>query len=314
MHPQQKPFLALALRLLAMALLSGVVLFAKLAGEHGMALPVTLFWRQFIPMLLIGGWLAARGELHRLRTDHPRLHLTRSGIGTVNMFFTLGVVQMMPLAEATLLGFTTPIFAVLLSVFLLREKVGRYRWSAVVLGLLGITIMTGADHGAITAAGLAVGLTAAFGVALVSIQIRQMARTEQPVSVVFWFSAIGSIMLAPLLPFYMRTPDLLSWIYILGLGLCGVFAQLLMTMALRYGSVSSVIVMDYSQLFWAALWGWLVFAQLPPAATWLGAPLIIAAGLIIARREQVLARQSAPEATPLSSETPPTVASSPNRR
>jgi drug/metabolite transporter (DMT)-like permease len=66
-----------------------------------------------------------------------------------------------------------------------------------------------------------------------------------------------------------------------------------MTGSLRHGSVSSVIVMDYAQLGWATVWGWLVFDQLPPAMTWVGGPLIIAAGMIIARREQLLHRRPA---------------------
>ena len=64
--------------------------------------------------------------------------------------------------------------------------------------------------------------------------------------------------------------------------------QILLTAALRFGNVSSVIVMDYSSFGWAMLWGWLVFAHLPPAATWIGAPIIVAAGLVIAWREHRL--------------------------
>jgi drug/metabolite transporter (DMT)-like permease len=65
---------------------------------------------------------------------------------------------------------------------------------------------------------------------------------------------------------------------------------MLLTAALRFGAVASVIVMDYSMLFWATLWGWLIWDHLPPAATWVGAPLIIGAGLLIAWREQILLR------------------------
>jgi drug/metabolite transporter (DMT)-like permease len=70
--------------------------------------------------------------------------------------------------------------------------------------------------------------------------------------------------------------------------LSGLFGQVALTAALRYGSVSSVIVMDYSSFAWATLWGWLVFSQLPPTSTWLGAPLVVAAGLIIVYREHKL--------------------------
>nr|WP_281384417.1 DMT family transporter [Novosphingobium flavum] len=283
-------------------MLATMLMMVKLSGEHGVALPETMFWRQFVPALTLLGWLAARGELHRVKTARPRLHAQRALIGTSAMFLTLGVVQLMPLAEATVLSFTAPIFAVILSVALLGEKVGRWRLGAVLLGLAGVIAIAGPDSDNLSPLGLAVGLGAAFGVALVSIQVRQMARTEEPICVVFWFSTAGAAMLSLLLPFYVSSHDAYEWALIGGIGLTGLLGQLLLTAALRYGNVSSVIVMDYSQIGWATLWGWLIFGQLPPDALWIGGPLIVAAGLIIARREQVLHRrppidpQSAPNA------------------
>lgn len=269
-----------------------MLLLVKLSGEYGVRLPEVMFWRQFIPTLCLIGWLGIRGQWYRLRTARPRLHAQRAVIGTANMFLTLGVVQLMPLAEATVLGFTAPIFAVLLSVLMLGEKVGRWRFGAVLMGLAGVVIIAGPDHGHISPFGLAVGLGAAFGVALVSIQIRLLGKTEEPITVVFWFSAAGAAMLSPLLPIYATPHDWMEWLLILGIGVSGLIAQLLMTAALRFGSVSSVIVMDYSQFGWATLSGWLVFNQLPPGATWIGGPLIVLAGLIIARREQLLHRRT----------------------
>ena len=288
MPPTQRPIYALALRLLAMAVISVMLLLVKLTGERGIWLPETLFWRQFLPGIALLGWLALRGEVDRLRTKRLWIHARRALIGGLGMFLTLGVVQILPLAEATVLGFTAPIFAVLLAVVLLGEKVGPWRWTAVLLGLAGVMIIAGPDRAHLPFVGLATGIGAAFMVALISIQLRDLGRTEEPVSVVFWFSAFCT---PPFALFVLRTGvpqhDLTGWAMLVGIGATGLAAQLLMTAALRYGSVSSVIVMDYSQFGWATLWGWLVFAHVPPAQTWIGAPAIITAGLIIAWREQV---------------------------
>ena len=283
-----------------MALLAAMLLLVKLSGERGVALPETMFWRQFVPALSITGWLALRGEVGRLATKRPWIHARRAVTGTLGMFLTLGVVQLLPLAEATILGFTTPIFAVILATVLLKERVGPWRWGAVLLGLAGVVVIAGPDRGAMPLFGLSVGLGAAFFVALVSIQLRDLGRTEEPIRVVFWFSALGSLMLAPGALWFGHAHDAVQWALIGGIGLTGLFAQLCMTAALRFGSVAAVITMDYSQLFWATLWGWLVFGQLPPASSWVGAPLIVAAGLIIAWREQVLHRRPAidPETAP----------------
>ncbi len=288
MPPVQRPIFALALRLMAMLALSAMLLLVKLTGERGIPLGETLFWRQFLPGLALLGWLAARGEIGRLRTRRLGSHARRAFVGGTGMFLTLGVVQILPLAEATVLGFTAPIFAVLLAATLLGEKVGPWRWAAVVLGLAGIVIIAGPDRAHIPLGGLATGIGAAFMVAVISIQLRDLGRTEEPVSVVFWFSAFCTPPLAlALLWTGLPQHDAAGWAMLGGIGATGLAAQLLMTAALRYGSVSSVIVMDYSQFGWATLWGWLVFANVPGPQTWIGAPAIIAAGLIIAWREQV---------------------------
>lgn len=288
MPPTQRPIYALALRLLAMVAISVMLLLVKLTGEHGIWLPETLFWRQFLPGLALFGWLSARGQLGRVATRRPWVHARRALIGGLGMFLTLGVVQIIPLAEATVLGFTSPIFAVLLAVLLLGEKVGVWRWTAVLLGLAGVVIIAGPDRAHIPLLGLATGIGAAFMVALISIQLRDLGRTEEPVSVVFWFSAFCTPAFALVfLSIGVPHHDLAGWAMLLGIGATGLAAQLLMTAALRYGSVASVIVMDYSQFGWATLWGWLFFAHVPGPQTWIGAPAIIAAGLIIAWREQV---------------------------
>lgn len=291
--PRQRPFLALGLRLLAMAALSIMLLLVKLCGARGMPLPETMFWRQAIPALMLLGWLASRRQLGRLRTRRPWVHFRRAMIGTAGMFLTLGVVQILPLAEATVLGFTAPVFAVILSALVLRERVGPWRWTAVGLGLAGIVVIAGPDRTHLPLLGLAVGIGAAFMVSLVSIQLRDLGRTEEPLTVVFYFSAMSLPALAPFLLFTGVHHDATGWAMLLGIGAAGLVAQILMTAALRLGAVSSVIVMDYSQFGWATLWGWLVFAHLPPATTWLGAPIVIGSGLLIAWREHVLAREKA---------------------
>ncbi|WP_353226943.1 DMT family transporter [Novosphingobium sp.] len=295
---QQRPLFALGLRLLSALLFSVVLLLVKLITDRGMWFPEMLFWRQVLPTVVLLVWLVARGQLHRLRTARPLVHARRAAIGTFSMFFTLGVVLLLPLAEATVLGFTAPLFAVILSVVLLRETVGVWRIGAVLLGLGGVVIManpwhayTGHHH--LPVLGLLVGIIAAFLVALISIQLRDLGRTEEPITIVFYFCAMSVPVLALLLPFvpagYDRAfhHDAIGWLMIGGIGLLGMFSQLLMTSSLRYGRVSSVIVMDYAQFGWSTLWGWLVFAHLPPATTWIGAPAIIAAGSIIAWREHV---------------------------
>jgi drug/metabolite transporter (DMT)-like permease len=296
MDRMNRPILALGLRLAAMASLSVMLMLVKVAGTRGVSLPETLFWRQFFPGLMLLGYLAARGQLSILKTQRLWVHARRAAFGGSGMFLTLGAVILLPLAESTVLGFTAPMFAVILAAVVLKEPVGWVRWSAVILGLAGILVIAGPNQSHLPLFGIAVGVGAAFMVAVIAIQLRDLGRTEQPLTVVFWFSAFTSPVLAL---FLLRTGvhhDAADWLILFGIGLSGLIGQIFLTAALRYGSVSSVIVMDYSAFAWATLWGWLVFDHLPPASTWIGAPIVIAAGLIIAWREHLLHRQRAGDA------------------
>ncbi|ANY21367.1 Riboflavin transporter [Tsuneonella dongtanensis] len=290
-HPPsaQRPQLALLIRLGAAFVLSVMLVFVKLVTESGVTLTETLFWRQLptIPVLLL--WFGMRRELTRLRSERMGAHFRRAVLGLTGMFLNFGAVTLLPLAEATTLGFTTAIWAVILSALLLRERVGLWRWSAVLLGFAGVLVIAQPGQSHIPPLGAAVSLGAAFTIALISIQIRDLSRTEHPLTIVFWFSAFSLPILALAMPFVMTSHTPYQWMLLAGLGLFGLLGQFLLTAALRYGAVASVIVMDYSSLVWATLFGWWVFDRLPPAATWFGAPLIVGAGLVIAWREHRLA-------------------------
>lgn len=297
MEPVQKPLYALGLRLLAVVLLSTLVMVVKVTAETGVALPEILFWRQLIPGLLILAWVAARGQWSRLKTRRLPDHGRRAMLGLTGMFFTFGAPLLLPLAVATTFGFTTPVFAVILSALLLKERAGPVRWLAVLLGFTGIVIITQPGHAVIPPLGAAVGLGAGLMVALISIQVRDLGRTEESLSIVFWFAVFSTPVLALALPFFASAHTPWQWFLLATGGVLGLVGQLLLTAALRYGQVASVSVMDYSSLVWATLFGWLIWNEVPPSSLWLGAPLIIVAGAVIAWREHLHHRRLAPTAT-----------------
>ena len=287
---RHRPLLALAIRLGAIAALATMSALIKLASEHGIHLLEIMFWRQFITLPIAIAWVLATGGIGLLATRRPGTHLLRGLFGTIGMVLNFGAVILLPLAEATTLNFTVPIWAVLLSILLLKEKVGIWRWSAVLLGFAGIVVIAQPGSGHFPLYGALVGLGAAFMIALISIQIADLNRTDKPLTIVFYFALLTTVVTAPALPFVMTAHDADAWLLLLAIGLTGALGQLLLTAALRFGAVASVIVMDYSGLFWATLYGWLWFDALPPASTWLGVPLIVGAGLLIAWREHRLAR------------------------
>ena len=291
MPVQQRPFFALGLRLCAALMVSTLFMLVKLAGKTGVSLPEIMFWRQAIPLPLILGWMAARGRIDHLATRRLPSHAGRAVSGTIGMVCNFGASMLLPLAVATVFNFTTPLFAVVLGAGLLHEQVGRWRWLAVLLGFLGVLVIAqpgSAGAAAIPPLGAAAGLGSGFMVALISIQIRDLGKTEQSMATVFWFSLFGTLFTAPFLPFVMEHHTSAQWLMLCGIGVVGASGQILMTSALRYGAVASVIVMDYSALIWTTIYSRHIFHQSPPSHIWLGAPLIVAAGLVIAWREHRL--------------------------
>jgi drug/metabolite transporter (DMT)-like permease len=295
-HPPQRPLLALAFRIGSVSFLSTLLMLVKLAGDSGVALPEIMFWRQFLTVPLVLALLAATGELDRLKTQRLGSHAARAMSGMTGMVCNFGATILLPLAVSTTLGFTTPLFAVILTALFLKDRVGPWRWAAVVLGFAGVLVIAQPGQASFPPLGTALGLLSGLLVAAISFQVKDLARTEEPIRVVFYFALFGSAVMALALPFYMTAHTAQQWLLLLGCGLCGLIGQLFLTASLRHGAVASVIVMDYLALIWATLYGWAIWAHLPSTAMWLGAPLIIAAGMLITWREHKLARRLSPNA------------------
>jgi drug/metabolite transporter (DMT)-like permease len=293
-HPQtERQIFALLLRLGAVLLFAGMFALAKLVQDSGVSLAETLFWRQAFAIPPILAWVYAGPGFESLKTKRFPGHVRRAMLGMSGMIFTIGALGLLPLAEATTIGFTMPLFGTILAALLLKEHVGAHRWSAVLIGFVGVLIVVQPGNAPIPPLGAGVALVGAFMVALVSIQIKDLSKTEPPVTIAFWFSLLGTIPPLLFMPFVAMPHEGRVWLMLAAMGMLGGGAQMLMSSALRHGAVSAVLVMDYSSLIWTALLGWLIWDHLPPATTWFGAPIIVASGLYIAWREHKLAIERA---------------------
>ena len=279
---------ALGLRLFGISCLAGMTVLVKLASDAGVHLAEIMFWRQSLAVPVVLAWVIAGPGLASLATKRFGAHVTRSALGLTSMSFYMGSITLLPLAEATTLGFTTPIFATILAAIILREKVGKHRIGAVIAGFVGVLVIVQPGGTHIPATGAAVGLIAAVSVAITSLQIRDMGRTEGAATTVFWFSALSIIPMGLLLPFFITSHDGYEWALLAGIGTLGGVGQIGLTAALRLAPVSTVIGMDYISLLWSSLFGWLIWNYVPGPATWIGAAIIIVSGLYIAWREHRL--------------------------
>lgn len=299
-----RPILALVLRMASAASFATLLMLVKLAGESGVALPEIMFWRQAVTVPVLIGWLWAAGRLPLLRTNRLAIHGRRAVLGMTNMIFNFGAVILLPLAISTVLGFTAPLFAVLIAALWFRDRIGPWRWTAVALGFAGVLIVAWPDPRGevVSMLGVGMGLLCAFIIAIINFQIRDLARTEDPIAIAFWFSAFGTPLAALALPFVATSHTPEQWLVLAGIGLSGTVAQVFLGASLKHGPVASIIIMDYTTIIWATLYGWLVWDHLPTMSLWLGAPLIVAAGVTIAWREHRLSRRHPASTTVLENE------------
>jgi drug/metabolite transporter (DMT)-like permease len=290
-RPEQNRLLGIALRIGATTCFGFMAAMIKLGYEAGANTVEMVFYRFAfgLPPLLV--WIAASGNFGAWRTGRPRAHLLRGAIGLTTMILAFSALAYLPLAEATTIGFAAPLFAVMLSALLLREEVGKHRWSAVALGFAGVVIVMQPGGAALPLEGLAIAVLSALGVACVTITIRQIGRTEGTQTTVLWFTGLSMLAVGVAMPLFAQAHDATTWAILVALGLFGGLAQLLLTASLRYAPVSVIAPFDYAQLLWAVLLGWLLWETQPPATTWAGAAVIIASGLYTLYREHKLGRE-----------------------
>ncbi|MDP1909418.1 MAG: DMT family transporter [Hyphomicrobium sp.] len=253
-----------------------------------------VFFRSFIAILPLLVMLAWRNELIlAVRTKNPLAHLSRSVSGILAMFLTFAALWYLPLAEATAIGFATPLFNVALAAFFLGEKVRIWRWSAVLIGLLGVLVMLSPyigqqDYDRDDAIGALIALAAALVISVAMTQVRYFSRTETTASLVFYFSlscAVGGLLTIPLGWIWPSNGD---WMALIALGVFGGFGQILITESYRYAPASVLAPFAYFTMVWSVIIGYLAFSELPKQEVFVGAAIVIAAGLFVAYRERKL--------------------------
>ncbi len=233
--------------------------------------------------------LVLRSGFATFATHRPGLHLGRTlaGIGAMSCFFY--ALTHLPLAEATAILFSRPLFTTILAVIVLGEVVRWRRASATVVGFIGILVMLrpGAAVAFEPAALVAVlGAIMAGGTAII---IKLLSRTEPTVVIVFWFTTGGTVL--ALIPAILvwQTPTAAQWGLLVLMGLLGLAGQAAMTRAFALGEASAVVSFDYLRLIYAGLIGIVLFAEVPDIWSITGAAIIIISTLYIIRREIKLA-------------------------
>lgn len=301
MTPSERaqPAVGIAFKITSTVVFTVMATLVKLASADYPIGEIVFFRSAFalVPVLL---WMAARGRLpEALYTDNVRRHLLRSLTGAATMFCGFTALALLPIADATAIGYASPLITVMLAVVFLGEKVRVYRWSAVAVGLIGVLVIL-SDYVDPSASGVQQASTLGAIIAVVgaglgaaaTIQVRVMVRTEAPSTIVVYFSLITAIVALGSIPF---TP----WLFpgpadaamLIGAGIFGGIGQVTMTQSFRHADASLIAPFDYTSMIWALIASLLVFSTWPSGTTLVGTAIVVTAGLFVIYRERRLGIQ-----------------------
>jgi drug/metabolite transporter (DMT)-like permease len=283
---QDKPFRGIGFTLLAMAIFSMMDGMSKfLAVDYP---PVEIAWGRFFFVFLFVLPLALRPEARRrLPSRFLFRHLVRGLCMLGSSIFFIFALAALPIAEASAIGFVSPLMTTALSIPLLGEKVGIRRWSAVVVGFIGVLVVMRPGTGAFEAAALLPICSSACW-ALGLIITRQMQASEPVLTTLFYSTLVGLVLTTVALPWSWTPLSAEGWTLLLLQGVLSVVAQYFLIRAFSYAGASLLAPFSYSQMLWSTLIGFFVFHQLPDLPTWIGAAIIIASGLYTLHRERVV--------------------------
>jgi drug/metabolite transporter (DMT)-like permease len=254
---------------------------------------VQVTWARFFFATIFAALLCRKNLLTYAQTQRPMLHSGRAILLMITTgLFNAGVWQM-PLATATSIMFLSPILVTMLSIFLLSEHVGIRRWLSIAVGFAGALIIVSPWNEA--AASLGTGplflLAAALTNALYQITTRQL-RGDHHLTMLLYTASAGAIITSALVPWHWQTPDIKGWALLIGSGAAGCLGHLCIIKAFQSAPASVVAPFGYSSLIWATLFGVTIWQEWPGLNTWIGAGLIILAGLYIFFRERKLKGQT----------------------
>lgn len=256
-----------------------------------------VFFRHGVAFLLMLLLFMPRHGLRIVVPRRPGLQILRGLFGIASSIFYFTGLASVSLAMAAAISFTSPLLVTALSGPLLGEKVGLRRWAAVGVGFVGamIVIRPGMGEAAGEAVDWAPLLIAASSAcaALYQLCTRRLAGQDHAETTNIWSGLVGATVMCLLIPFSWQTPaDAQVWVLFVSLGLVGGIAHYLLTKAFERGPASLLSPFSYLQLLGATFTGYLLYGQLPDGWTWVGAAVIVSAGLYVAHRESRLGEKS----------------------
>ncbi|WP_421701831.1 DMT family transporter [Aliiroseovarius sp.] len=284
--PGQNPAASAAFMLTATLLIAGTTLMAKLLGGDSLGdplHPLQISHGRFLFAFLAIGSVAA---VTRLRIAQPdlRSHAARSIAGWSGVTLMFAAVSFIPMADATAISFLNPVFAMVLAIPLLGERVGPWRWGAAGLAVLGAVVLIRPGAGTFQPGAL-LALASALVLGVEIILIKRLSGRERPLQILLINNAIGLTVATVAVSFVFRWPSPEQWAALAALGLMMAGAQSLFIQSMKRADASFAVPFSYATLVFAGLYDFAVFGVIPVPTSLMGAAIIVAAALVLVWRE-----------------------------
>tara|TARA_Y100000590_G_scaffold22298_1_gene25803 strand:+ start:10081 stop:10965 length:885 start_codon:yes stop_codon:yes gene_type:complete len=243
-----------------------------------------LFFRGFFGLLLYFLIMPKNRIKNFYYTKRAGLHFLRSFFGLIALLAIFIALRNLPLATVVSISFAAPIFTTIFSIFMLNEKVGFYRWLAVLIGFVGIIVITEPGYQSLNIY-YVYPIIFCLGLSYVAILIRKLSVTEPVWLISLNFSAAITLVSLFTIPFGWIMPDMNDLLLLCMLGLLGGAANLWLSQSFKLSEVSLVSPLKYLALVFGIIFGYLIWDEIPTIKTLLGALLVVTSSLIILRRE-----------------------------
>ena len=250
-----------------------------------------IFFRGFFGLIPIFLLIPRKRLRNFYKTKRHKLHFQRCLSGLIALIAIFIALRKLPLATVVSISFAAPIFITIMSIFFLNEKVGVYRWLAVLVGFIGIVIITEPGLNSFNIYYL-YPIIFCIGLSYVAIIIRRLSLTEPIWLIGFYFSFTIMMTSFLTLPYGWIMPSLKDFFLLSLVGILGGAANLLLTQSYKFSEVSLVSPLKYLSLLFAIFFGYLIWNEIPSYKTLVGASLVILSSIIIFRREIYLKKTS----------------------
>lgn len=269
----------------AMILFSTMGVFIKLASSQLHPLEV-VFFRNFLALFFLTPWIFHQ-RATVFKSNRKKLYTLRAVFNVVGMAAGFTALTLIPLAEATALSFTAPLFATLGAVLILGEIVRQRRIIAIFFGFVGMLIILRPGIEAVSPGAL-LAIANAITIAITVLIVKKLTTTEKPITIVAYMALLQTPMaLIPAL-FYWEWPSLITWTWLFCLAGAGTIGHLMYTKAIQLAEVSQLQPIDFVRLPIIALFGYIVFAEQPSIWVWIGGAVIFLSTAYVTHREATI--------------------------